>query len=59
MRSIVVIGNVPYAFPESVKMPGIRKCVITPQTSAFYRINEDEQSIEIIAVLDNRQNYNY
>lgn len=50
------ISKVPYGFPVSQKFPGLHKCVITAQTIAYYRINEDRNEIEIIAVIDSRQN---
>jgi len=51
-RSFEAIEAFPQGFPVSEKFPGLRKCVITPQTSAYYQINENE--IEIIAFFDNR-----
>ena len=42
------------AFPKSDKFIGLRKCVITPQTVAYYRIKENE--IEMITFIDSRIN---
>ena len=53
-RSMKIIENSPFAFPPSEKFPGLRKCVLTRQTVAFYRIFENE--VEIIALVDARQN---
>lgn len=39
---------------QSEKFPNLFKCVVTKQTSFFYRILENE--IEIITVFDTRQN---
>jgi len=58
-RSIDVIKKMPYGSPESQKMVGVRKCVVTPQTKIFYRIHKLEHEIEVIAVLDSRQNFNF
>jgi len=52
-----IIEQMPYGFPASQSFPGLRKCVITSQTTAFYRINEDAQEIEIIAIIDSRENF--
>jgi plasmid stabilization system protein ParE len=52
-RSVSQISKLPYSCPESRKSPGIFKCVITSQTSLFYRINNEK--IEIITIFDNRQ----
>ena len=44
----------PNSCQESKEMKGIFKCIITKQSSFFYRILLDE--IEIITFFDNRQN---
>ncbi|MBC7775957.1 MAG: type II toxin-antitoxin system RelE/ParE family toxin, partial [Phycisphaerae bacterium] len=51
-RSFNVLQEFPKAFPNSEKFLGLRKCVITPQCSAYYQIQD--QDIEIIAFFDNR-----
>ena len=56
-RSMNVIEQMPYGFPASQNFPGLRKCVISPQTIAFYRINEDAQEIEIVAIIDSREDF--
>jgi len=43
----------PKSCPESHEMIGIYRCVVTPKTSFYYRIKNDE--IEIITLFDNRQ----
>ena len=45
----------PYIFPASEKFPIMRKCVVTPQPSAYYRVDEIRKEVEAIAVLDNRR----
>ena len=52
-RALQTIAWSPAAYPFSTKFPGLHKCVVTRQTSIYYRILENE--IEIAAVLDNRQ----
>ena len=54
-----IMGSMPYIFPPSEKFPGLRKCVITPQTTAYYRVDEIRKEVEIIAVLDNRRPVGY
>ncbi len=51
--SVGRISIFPRSCPESQEIPGVFKCVITRQTSFYYRIQSD--SIEIITVIDNRQ----
>ena len=58
-RSMEIMGSIPYIFPPSEKFPGLRKCVITPQTTAYYRVDEIRKEVEIIAVLDNRRPVGY
>lgn len=49
-----LISTNPQICIESADMKGIYKCVVTKQSSFFYRILNEE--IEIITFLDNRQN---
>jgi len=53
------ISTFPYSFPESNAMLGLRKCVVSNQVTAFYRVDEVRKEIEIMAVLDNRQMRNF
>ena len=55
-RVMFVIGLIekfPKLYPVSSKKLDIRRCVITKQTSIFYRASENQ--IEIIAFRDNRK----
>jgi len=47
------ISSQPYSCPKSEKFNGLYKCVVTKQTTLYYRIQSDE--IEIITVFDTRQ----
>jgi plasmid stabilization system protein ParE len=49
------ISNYPLSCIKSNSYPNLYKCVVSKQTSFFYRINENE--IEIIALIDNRQDF--
>jgi plasmid stabilization system protein ParE len=44
----------PYQFPVFSRRKNVRRCVMSPQTSIFFKINKTE--IVIISVFDNRQN---
>jgi plasmid stabilization system protein ParE len=48
------IENNPFLFPETDTSNGIRKSVLSKQTSIYYRIVKFE--IRIITLFDNRQN---
>ena len=52
-KSVDQIATHPKSCPESQEFKGLHKCVVTKQTSLFYRITEDE--IEVITIFDNRQ----
>ena len=54
-RSIRSISLMPLSYPSSDKFPGLRKCVVTSQTSIFYRIHDN--AVEIVFVVDNRQQF--
>lgn len=51
--SIAIIEKQPEIFPESKKNKGLRKCVISKQTTLFYRFNTKQ--IYIVTVFDTRQ----
>lgn len=53
-KSLKQIQKLPDSFPESEKIRGLRKCVVTKQTTVFYRYSET--SIDVITIFDNRQN---
>ena len=54
--SIEIIKNQPEIFPESKKGKSLRKCVLTKQTTLFYRYNS--KRINIVTIFDTRQNPN-
>lgn len=54
--SIKIIKHQPDIFPVSKKSKGLRKCVITKQTTLYYRYNS--KRIDIITLFDTRQNPN-
>lgn len=45
----------PESCPKSNEFGGIYKCVVTKQTTFFYRINFKTEEIEIITLFDTRQ----
>lgn len=53
-RFVNTIKLMPNAFPASGTFPGCRKCVVSKQTSIYYRIIEEESVIQIVTVWDNR-----
>ena len=54
--SIEMIKNQPEIFPESKKGKNLRRCVITKQTTLYYRFNS--KRINIVTLFDTRQNPN-
>jgi len=52
------ISEQPESCPQSSEFKGLFKCVVTKQTTFYYRINPDRNEIEIITVFDTRQNPN-
>ena len=53
-KSFQQIQKLPDCFPESSKIKGLRKCVITPQTTVFYKYTDTV--INIVTIFDTRQN---
>ncbi len=58
-RTMEVISNMPYSFPAADKFPGLRKCVVTSQTIAYYRIDVVRKEVEILAVIDSRRDLRF
>jgi plasmid stabilization system protein ParE len=55
-KQLKLIEFNPYLFAESSKSNGLRKSVLSKQTTIYYRIKNFE--IRIITLFDNRQNPN-
>lgn len=55
-RLIIAIGNNKKLCPDS-KVIGLRKCVLSKQTSLVYKIVKSK--LEIVAFLDNRSDHKY
>lgn len=52
------ISNQPESCPKSSEFQNLYKCVVTKQTTFFYRIKTEQKEIEIITIFDTRQNPN-
>lgn len=52
-RTLNQVSSFPNSCPESLNFKGLRKCIVTKQSSFYYRIKNSE--IEIITIFDNRQ----
>ncbi len=50
------ISKQPESCLQSSEFKGLFKCVVTKQTTFYYRINFEREEIEIITVFDTRQN---
>jgi plasmid stabilization system protein ParE len=50
---IHLISSNPTMFPESKEYPGLYKCVITKQTSLYYKFNAE--TVIIVTFFDTRQ----
>tara|TARA_R110002051_G_scaffold89242_1_gene157364 strand:- start:244 stop:543 length:300 start_codon:yes stop_codon:yes gene_type:complete len=55
-KSIEAIKLHPESFPESYEKKGLHRCVITKQTTLFYRFTS--KKIIIVTIFDTRQNPN-
>ena len=53
-RCINIIKEKPEVFPESTLRKGLRKCVVTKQTTLFYK--SDSKNITIVTIFDTRSN---
>lgn len=55
-KQLKLIEDNPFLFAESGKSNGVRKSVLSKQTTIYYQIIDQE--VRIIALFDNRQNPN-
>ncbi|HJP63757.1 MAG TPA: type II toxin-antitoxin system RelE/ParE family toxin [Mucilaginibacter sp.] len=53
-KAVLRIQNSPEHFPVFQKRHNVRRCVMSPQTSIFFKVKKDH--IEISTLFDNRQN---
>lgn len=54
-QSVAVIKKLPNAYPTSERFADARRCVVVPQVSLFYRV--DDEVVIILALLDNRMDF--
>ncbi len=54
-KKIQQIQSQPESCPRSSEFGGIYKCIVTKQTTFFYRVNFEQKEIEIITMFDTRQ----
>ena len=52
-KSLDQIQELPESCPESERIRGLRKCVVTKQTTMFYKYSDT--TINIVTIFDNRQ----
>jgi len=52
-KKLKLIWDNPLLFPLSEKLTNIRRCVVSKQTTIYYRVEQAE--IHIISVFDNRK----
>ena len=50
------ISSQPDSCPKSIEFDGLYKCVVTKQTTFYYRILHQTDEIEIAIIFDSRQN---
>ena len=56
IQSLNHISTYPYSSSQTEEFPGVYKCVVNKHNSLFYRIKADKDEVEVITVIDNRQN---
>jgi plasmid stabilization system protein ParE len=55
-QHLLIITKHPAAFPYYDRRKNVRRCVLSPQTSIYYREISSENKIVIITLFDNRRN---
>ncbi|WP_353138244.1 type II toxin-antitoxin system RelE/ParE family toxin [Pseudopedobacter sp.] len=54
-QKISQISSQPDSCPVSSEFNGLYKCVVTRQTTFYYRVLTNENEIEVITIFDSRQ----
>ncbi len=54
-EKIKQISRQPNSCPKSAKFNNLYKCVVTKQTTFYYRVKTENKEIEIITIFDTRQ----
>ncbi|WP_179352038.1 type II toxin-antitoxin system RelE/ParE family toxin [Winogradskyella vidalii] len=54
-KKIEQIAHQPERCPKSSEFENLYKCVVSKQTTLYYRIQLDKKEIEIITIFDTRQ----
>lgn len=49
------VSKHPNSCPQSLEVKGLFKCVVTKQTTFYYRVLKNKEEIEIITLFDSRQ----
>ena len=57
-HKIKQISAQPESCPKSSEFNNLYKCVVTKQTTFYYRVKVEQKEIEIITIFDTRQNPN-
>lgn len=52
-RELIHIKTFPYAFPATSQKKGVRRCVVSPINSIYYKV--EKKMIYIVAIYDNRR----
>lgn len=53
-RRIELIGSYPMLFRASLRKPSLRRSVLSKQTSIFYLVDDENSTINIVSLFDNR-----
>lgn len=57
-EKIKQISQQPNSCPASSEFENLYQCVVTKQTTLYYRVNLEKKEIEIITIFDTRQHPN-
>lgn len=52
-RALQIIKEKPESFPKSDKITGLYKCVVTKQTTVYYKF--DSKKLYVVTIFDTRQ----
>jgi plasmid stabilization system protein ParE len=58
-KKLTQISAMPEMYPRVLFRKSVRKCVLTPQNTLYYKIKDEKieiRKIQIITIFDNRQN---
>lgn len=54
-KEFELLSTHPFRCKKTLTFPDLFHCIVTKQTSAIYKVNESQSTVEIVTIFDSRQ----